>query len=199
MLASPPMRPRSPLLVCLVALATGAIPAGVACSTNGSPPQGPADGSTSAQPTAAASAEAAQVSEPSATATLVGPTGDITNSPPSGGVVMDNASPPGTTSVTTRLSPIIDVMVTNREKYRACLDGWGQANPGRELKVTLSIKLDKDGALESAAFKPDETDVVDKAIESCMSKVSSSLAFPASPSGQPTRYNHRFVFKAKKS
>jgi hypothetical protein len=198
-LASPPMRSRFLLLASLVATALGATSAGAACSTGGSPPQDPADGATSAQPAITASAEAVASAEPAEAPSAIGPTGEITNAPPSGGVVMDNASPPGTTSVTTRLQPIIDVMVANREKYRACLDGWGQANPGRELKVTLSIKLDKEGALESAAFKPDETDVADKTIEACMSKVSNSLKFPASPAGQPTRYNHRFVFKAKKS
>lgn len=174
-----------------------------ACSTGSSPPQDPADGSTSAQPSTVASAEAtvgeALAHEPSVVTSETGPTGDIINTPPSSGVVMDNASPPGSSSVSTRLQPIIDVIASNNEKYRACFDVWGKSNPGRELKVTLSIKLDKEGALESSAFKPDETDVVDEPMETCVQNVSKSAKFPASPNGQETRYNHRFVFKAKKS
>jgi hypothetical protein len=169
-----------------------------ACSTPGSPPQDPADGATSAQPVETASASAT-ASEPESTATAIGPTGEIINHPPASGVVMDNATPPGSNAAPTRLQPIIDVMVTNKDKYRACLDGWGKSNPGRELKVTLSIQLDKEGGLTGSAFKADETDVVDKPMEACMADVAKSLKFPASPNGQPTRYNHRFVFKAKKS
>lgn len=182
------MRPLAPSFLVLMA-----------CSTPGSPPQDPVDGATTVQQAASASAEAVATSEASAGTTPAGPGGEITNSPPASGVVMDNASPPGSGTVVTRLQPIIDVMTQNTDKYRACLDGWGHANPGRELKVMLSIQLDKDGGLTSSAFKPDESDVVDKPMEACMASVSKSLKFPASPSGQGTRYNHRFVFKAKKS
>jgi hypothetical protein len=194
-LASPAMRWPPPLLVtqALVLAVTG-----IACSTGSSPPQDPADGSTSAQP-ATATADATATTEPTTVTSAIGPTGDITNTPPSNGVVMDNATPPGSSSVATRLQPIIDLIVANREKYRTCFDVWGKSNPGRELRVTFSIKLDKEGTLESSAFKPDETDVVDKPMETCMQNVSQSLKFPASPNGQETRYNHRFVFKAKKS
>ncbi|MBL8744521.1 MAG: hypothetical protein JNK04_25610 [Myxococcales bacterium] len=191
------MRPRSPLLPPLVALAIGCLPASVACSSGGSPAQDPADGATSAQPLASAEAPASSA-PPVMAATAIGSMGDITNTPASG-VVMDNATPPGTNAPATRLQPIIDVMVANREGFRACFDPWGQANPGRELKITLTIKLDKHGTLTSAAFKPDETDIVDKPMEACMQSAAKALAFPASPNGQETRYNHRFVFKAKKS
>jgi hypothetical protein len=171
---------------------------GLACSTPSSQPQGPVDGSTTGEPTAVPTADIAVAAESSAP-TAVGRTGEITNSPPDGGVVMDNATPPGDGGPSTRLQPIIDVMVANSEKFRACFDVWGQTNPGHELKVMLTIKLEPNGKLATADFKPDETQVVDKPMESCMAEVAKSLKFPASPNEQPTRYNHRFVFKAKKS
>jgi hypothetical protein len=170
-----------------------------ACSTPGSPPLDPADGATSAQPVAAASVEAMTTPGANAATTSVEPSGEITNSPPASGVVMDNATPPGSGTVVTRLQPIIDVITQNTDKYRACFDGWGHSNPGGEIKVMLSIQLDKEGGLTSAALKPDESDVVDKQMEACIATISKSLKFPVSPGGQGTRYNHRFVFKAKKS
>jgi len=192
------MRPRTLVVAFVVALALSSATFGLACSNPSSQPQGPLDGSTTGEPTSASTASSVDTAQAGAP-TALGPTGDITNIPPDGGVVMDNATPPGDGGPSTRLSPIIDVISANLDEFRACFDVWGKSNPGRELKVMLTIKLESDGKLVSAAFKPDETEVVDKPMETCMAEVAKSLKFPASPNEQVTRYNHRFVFKAKKS
>lgn len=192
------MRPRTLVVAFVVTLALSSATVGLACSTPGSQPQGPIDGSTTGEPTSDSRASAVETTETLAPS-AVGPTGDIINGPPDGGVVMDNATPPGDGGPATRLQPIIDVIGANLDNFRSCFDVWGQQNPGRELKVMLAIKLLPNGKLLGAEFKPDETEIVDKPMETCMADVAKSLKFPASPNEQVTRYNHRFVFKAKKS
>ncbi len=166
----------------------------MACSSGGSPPDGPLD---AAPPTATVSVTGASASPEPEPATSE-PMGEITNLPPDGGVVMNNAQPAADGGPSDRLKPILDLITQHRDKYRACFDKWGKGNPGKEVKVTLSLVLKPSGELVQAAFKADETDVSDKAMETCMADVSKALTFPASPSSKETTYNHRFVFKAKK-
>lgn len=187
---------RSCLLPVLAALSL------LACSQGGSQPSEPAETSQapaavtgpstpadSAGPTAAAEGNDGPSGEPA---------GDITNDPPDGGVVMNNATTSKDAGGSDRLRPIIDLITQNREKFRACFDEWGRQNPGREVKITLTIKLKPSGELVSAAFKPDESDLKDDKMESCMAKAAGALKFPESPKGMETTYNHRFNFKSRK-
>jgi hypothetical protein len=122
---------------------------------------------------------------------------DITNEPPDGGVAMSNAMTAGDAGSSDRLTPVMDVMTKNRDKFRCCFNLWGKNNLGKEARVTLAIKLKASGELETFGFKPDETDITDPGVERCMQNVAASLSFPASPSGKETRYNQRYVFRAK--
>ncbi len=122
---------------------------------------------------------------------------DITNDPPDGGVAMSNAMTAGDAGSSDRLTPVMDVMTKNRDKFRCCFNLWGKNNLGKEARVTLAIKLKSSGELETFGFKPDETDLTDPGVERCMQNVAASLSFPASPSGKETRYNQRYVFRAK--
>lgn len=121
---------------------------------------------------------------------------DITNDPPDGGTVMNNAQTAGDAGSSDRLQKVIDVVKANRDKFRCCFDMWGKQNPGKEIKVTLALDLKPTGEVRTAGFKADETDLKDPTVEECMSEVSKSLPFPESPTGKDTTYNHRFNFKS---
>jgi hypothetical protein len=171
-----------------------------ACSQGGSQPTEPAEtsqapGTESGLAAAPGGADTAAASGGGAPS---GPTGDITNDPPDGGVVMNNATTSKDAGGSDRLRPIIDAITQNREKFRACFDEWGKQNPGREVRITLTIKLKASGELVSAAFKADESDLADKKMEECMAKAAGTLKFPESPKGMETTYNHRFNFKSHK-
>ncbi|NUP12138.1 MAG: AgmX/PglI C-terminal domain-containing protein [Polyangiaceae bacterium] len=175
----------------------------VAACASGSTQQeanGSASDSTSSPTGTEAATSNVDVAPPPSTAPDTGePRSDITNEPPDGGVVMNNATTSGDAGSSDRLGPIKDLVVKNRDKYRACFDAWLKKNPGQktEVKISWEIKLKETGEIESAAFKADETDVADKAMETCMVDVTKSIAFPASPSGKVTTYHHPFRFKPK--
>ncbi len=170
-----------------------------ACSQGGSQPTEPAE-TSQAPSTESGLSTAPDGADTAATggAPSGGPAGDITNDPPDGGVVMNNANTSKDAGGSDRLRPIIDVITQNREKFRACFDDWGRQNPGREVRITLTIKLKPSGEVISAGFKADESDLADKKMEDCMSKAAAALKFPESPKGMETTYNHRFNFKSHK-
>ncbi len=121
---------------------------------------------------------------------------EVANPPPDGGVVMNNAQTAGDAGSSDRTSKIIDVVMASRDKFRCCFDLWGRQNPGKEIKVGLSLELKPSGEVRTAQFKADETELKDATVEKCMSAVASTLPFPESPSGKDTTYIHRFVFKS---
>ncbi len=186
--------------------ATAAV-VGLACSSNGSPPQD-ANGSTSVEPAPGQSSSSSPASEPSSSSASGSgdpgpssgePQSKIANEPPDGGVVMNNATPSQDAGASDRLKPIMDVVAVNRDKYRACFDIWGKKNPtAPETKITLSIHLDPAGAVLDTGFKKGATDLEDAAVEKCMVDVTKGLKFPPSPSGKETTYNHPFKFHPHK-
>ncbi len=197
-----PSPSRNPLVVSAALCVTTALFA-AGCSQGGSQPAEPAEASSTGDASAqtAGTTDAADTAGPVAAGTGDAPTepaGDITNDPPDGGVVMNNATTSKDAGGSDRMRPIIDLIAQNREKFRACFDEWGRQNPGREVKITLSIKLKPSGELVSATFKADESDLADKKMEECMAKVAGGLKFPESPKGMETTYNHRFNFKSRK-
>lgn len=179
----------------------------LACSTQSSPPpkdSGPQAGASVEGSASSATEAPSAAAAPSGSAnTAEGPGVELTREPPDGGVVMNNAQPSKDAGSSDRLQPIIDVVTQNRDKFRACFDAWSKKNPPapgaaqKEYKVVLTLKIKASGELESAAFKPDESDVKDAAAEKCMSDVATALKFPASPSKRDTTYNHPFFFKTK--
>jgi len=198
------------LLTSFVVVSLGtALALAAACSQSSNPAQDPggSDGVGTSLPAPNGSTPSNAMASAPTPATGTAPVaaipgGECVNVPentpdiPDGGVAMSNAQTAGDAGSSDRLVPVMDVVTKNRDKYRCCFDLWGRKNAGKDGKVTLTIKLKETGELESAAFKPDETDVADKDVEGCMENVTKSLSFPASPSGKVTRYNHRFNFKA---
>lgn len=194
-------------------VAAACAPGGSSSSTATAPPS---DGATSTGDTApppsegAVSAGAPQGSAtgaPAASAAQAAPSSsgacldlavDITNDPPDGGVPMNNATTAGDAGSSDRLASILERVQQHRSRFRCCFDLWGRNNPGREVKVTLSLELEPTGKLAKAGFKPDETELVDGAVEGCMREVAERIDFPPSPSGKLTTYNHRFQFKARR-
>jgi hypothetical protein len=123
---------------------------------------------------------------------------EITNDPPDGGLPMNNATTAGDAGSSDRLASILERVQQHRNRFRCCFDLWGRNNPGREVKVTLSLELEPTGKLAKAGFKPDETELSDAAVEGCMREVAERIDYPPSPSGKLTTYNHRFQFKARR-
>ena len=121
---------------------------------------------------------------------------ELANPTPDGGVVMNNAQTAGDAGGSDRTSKIIDVVMANRDKFRCCFDLWGRQNPGKEIKVGLSLDLKPSGELRAAQFKADETELKDTTVEKCMGAIAGSLAYPESPAGKDTTYIHRFIFKS---
>ncbi|HTJ84589.1 MAG TPA: AgmX/PglI C-terminal domain-containing protein [Polyangiaceae bacterium] len=207
------MRPRTLLTTFVVVSAGTALTLAIACSQGSGPAQDPSgsDGAATSQSpanggTAAASADTAPPASSGGAATASGgmPGAECRDVPPAaeadvpdGGVAMSNAMTASDAGSSDRLVPIMDIVAKNRPKFACCFDLWGRKNVGKEVKVTLTIKLKESGELESATYKPDETDITDKDVEACMQNVAKSLTFPESPSGKVTRYNQRFNFRGR--
>lgn len=124
---------------------------------------------------------------------------DITNEPPSGAVAMNNATAPKDGSATSdRLQPLVDLMKTNRDKFRCCFDLWARKNPGASGRVSIQLKIDPEGKLTSADIAQNDTTVAAPEVHSCILDVAKSLTYPKSPSGKETTYKHPFDFKARR-
>jgi len=195
------MRARALALV-FVTTAAGTLAAlAVACSTPSSPPQ-EADGSTGSTSSAATTGPGGEettgaASDPSKPASGE-PASQITNDPPDGGVVMNNATTSGDAGASDRLDAVHAIVKHNRDKYRACFDIWGKKNPtAGEQKVMLTFDLDPAGKVTSVAFNPSQTDITDKGVETCMANATKAINFPPSPSEKETTVQYPFRFKPK--
>lgn len=143
-------------------------------------------------PPATAAPEAPGSAAPTATPTP--PRSDITNEPPDGGVVLNNAMTSGDAGSSDRLQPIIDVIKANRDGFRRCFDQRADKGPGKEGRVTMIVELAPDGSVKnvearSAFNAPD--------VETCMVSYAKSLSYPRSPSGKLTKFTYPFDFKAR--
>lgn len=181
---------------------TASAPAGDAAASAGDPsaPSGelPVGASPTQASAAAAPASGAAPTAPTSSSACLDLAVDITNDPPDGGLPMNNATTAGDAGSSDRLASILDRVQQHRNRFRCCFDLWGRNNPGREVKVTLSLELEPTGKLAKAGFKADETELTDAAVEGCMREVAERIDYPASPSGKLTTYNHRFQFKARR-
>lgn len=122
---------------------------------------------------------------------------EMTNEPPDGGVVMNNAMTASDAGASDRLQPMVELMKANRDGFRCCFDLWARKNRGAEGRVTFVFDLNPDGMLREARVdRPQSTIHVD-AIDACMVDLAKSLRYPKSPSGKDTKYTHRFEFKAR--
>ena len=121
---------------------------------------------------------------------------EITNEPPSSGVVMNNAQSAKDPDASSRLTPMADVVKSKRDAFRCCFDLWAKNNPGQKGKVTFVFELAPDGTLKSSKVDPDKSDIKAPEVESCMVEVSKSLTYPKSPTGKVTIFSYPFEFKA---
>lgn len=124
---------------------------------------------------------------------------EIVNEPPENAVPMNNATAPSADAgvVSDRLSPLAQLMRSNRDKFRCCFDLWGRKNPGGAGRVSLRLKLDPEGKLTSSEIVAKDTTVSAPEVHSCMLEVAKVLSFPKSQSGKETTYTHPFDFKAR--
>jgi hypothetical protein len=123
---------------------------------------------------------------------------EITNDPPQGAVVMNNASPPSDGGPSDRLQPILDTVQSKRDGFRCCFDLYAKKNPGARGRVAFTMKLDPEGKLMEGKIKQDESDITAPQVESCMAELAKSIAWPRSPRGMDTTYTHRFDFKPRR-
>jgi hypothetical protein len=123
---------------------------------------------------------------------------EITNTPPQGAVVMNNASPGPDGGPSDRLQPILETVTAKRDGFRCCFDIYARKNPGARGRIALTMKLDPEGKLMEAKIKQDESDVTAPQVESCMAELAKSITWPRSPRGMDTTYTHRFDFKPRR-
>src|SRR5438067_1179837 len=72
---------------------------------------------------------------------------EIVNTPPDGGVVMNNAMTAGDAGHSDRFQPISDIIRSKNDAYRCCFDLWAKkhtSEAGREvpIKVVWNLKPD---------------------------------------------------------
>ncbi|XXT22212.1 AgmX/PglI C-terminal domain-containing protein [Sorangium sp. So ce429] len=122
---------------------------------------------------------------------------EITNEPPDGGVVMNNAMTSADAGSSDRLQPLVDAIKARRDGFRCCFDLYARKNPGAQGRVTWQLKLKPDGTFEDATIVRDKSDVTAPQVESCMEELARSINWARSPSGKETVLTYPFDFKRR--
>lgn len=123
---------------------------------------------------------------------------DLTNdTPPDGGVVMNNANADSDAG-STRLQPMYELVTQKRNSFRCCFDIWAKNHPGVNGRVTFNFELKPDGTLVKTEVDKTESTITVPEVESCMGDVAKAMTYPKSPTGKVTTYRHRFDFKARR-
>jgi hypothetical protein len=125
---------------------------------------------------------------------------DITNAPPAGGVVMNNAMTASDAGRSDRFQPVAELIKSKNDAYRCCFDLWARKHPeaaGRELPIKVQWNLKPDGVLESAEVDATASQLNEPEVNSCMVDISKGLTYPPSPSGKITKFTYIFQFKVR--
>ncbi|WP_437280724.1 AgmX/PglI C-terminal domain-containing protein [Sorangium sp. So ce375] len=122
---------------------------------------------------------------------------EITNEPPDGGVVMNNAMTGADAGSSDRLQPLVDAIKARRDGFRCCFDLYARKHPGAQGRITWQLKLKPDGTFEEASIVRDKSDVTAPQIESCMEELAKSVTWARSPSGKETVLTYPFDFKRR--
>jgi hypothetical protein len=121
---------------------------------------------------------------------------EITNEPPDGGVVLNNAQTAADAGATDRLAPLTELFKGKRDGFRCCFDVWAKDHPGAQSSVNVVVKLKPSGELTSVAFDAAPNRVPE--VEACIGDLAKSLTYPRSPSGKETQFRYPFDFKARR-
>ncbi|WP_437959030.1 AgmX/PglI C-terminal domain-containing protein [Sorangium sp. So ce119] len=122
---------------------------------------------------------------------------EITNEPPDGGVVMNNAMTSADAGSSDRLQPLVDAIKARRDGFRCCFDLYARKHPGAQGRITWQLKLKPDGTFEEATIVRDKSDVTAPQIESCMEELAKSITWARSPGGKETVLTYPFDFKRR--
>lgn len=122
---------------------------------------------------------------------------EITNEPPDGGVVMNNAMTSADAGSSDRLQPLVDAIKARRDGFRCCFDLYARKHPGAQGRVTWQLKLKPDGSFEEATIVRDKSDVTAPQVEDCMEELAKSVTWARSPSGKETVLTYPFDFKRR--
>jgi hypothetical protein len=167
-------------------------------STPAQPPPGPSSATVTEAPPTAAPAPTATPPKarpaPQTVADCKVILSEITNDPPEGGVVLNNAMTAKDAGAGDRFEPLTDLIKSKRDGFRCCFDVWAKDHPGANGAARLDIKLKPDGSVISVGFS--ETPGRVPEVESCIGELAKGLTYPKSPSGKETTFHYPFDFKA---
>ena len=104
-------------------------------------------------------------------------------------------TPPANPNASERLKPVVELIKSKRDGFRACFDAWGKNHPGAGGKVNLIFYLNPDGGMEQADAELAGFDAPD--VSNCVLDYAHTLVFPRSASGKFTRFTYPFDFKPK--
>lgn len=176
-----------------------------ACAGGGAPPEAPpAPEATAAKSAAVTTATTAPIAPPPPKKTpqtaadckeLIS---DITNDPPSDGVVMNNAMTVKDAGVSNRAQPLTQAIKARRDGFRCCFDVYAKTHPGASGSVLMHLVIKPDGAVREVSFRETKERVSAPEVESCMSDLAKSIPFAKSPSAQDTLFTYPFDFKARR-
>jgi hypothetical protein len=168
--------------------------------TGGGPdPQGSADLGASPAPAPPPPAPAAPIpkKEPQTGADCKHLASVITNEPPSGGVVMNNAMTSADAGTSDRFASMVDIVKAKRDAFRCCFDLWGKNHRGGAGKVVAVWTLKPDGALEKIEVDAAKSTLRAPEVDACIVDVAKGLTYPPSPSKKMTTFTYPFDFKAR--
>lgn len=125
---------------------------------------------------------------------------DITNTPPAGGVVMNNAMTADDAGHSDRFQSLAELVKSKSDAFRCCFDLWARKHPeavGKELPIKVQWDLKSDGVLEKAAVDTAASQLNEPEVSACMVDIAHGMTYPASPSGKVTKFTYLFQFKVR--
>lgn len=167
-----------------------------ACSSGGTNPSPPPSAPDVPASPDAPKPAATETPAPVGPAPAGPPRSMITNEPPDGGVVLNNAMTSGDAGGADRFTAMVDVIKANRDDFRRCFDLWSAKNPGVNGKVVGVWNLKPDGVLDKFDVDVAKSTVSPPELVACMTGVAKKITYPKSPVGKETRFTYPFDFKA---
>ena len=115
---------------------------------------------------------------------------------PDGGVVFNNAMTSADAGSIDRGQAVIDALVSQTDAFRCCFDA-GLGDGSNEARVLLTLQLAPDGAVTAVTTDPARSTLKDDVALACLTTVAGEIAYPPSPSDQPTVVEYPLVARAR--
>jgi hypothetical protein len=96
----------------------------------------------------------------------------------------------------TRTTPVIQqTILANRKPVRDCYDKARKELPDLKGTMTITLVLDPDGKVKTAALNVERSDIKSPAVVNCSIDALKKIKFPPSSRGMDTTVNYPFDFK----